>query len=46
LGPPIFYTAAGGVHDDWDEYDRAMAEDKRIAVFVSPQRILGNRPST
>jgi PPOX class probable F420-dependent enzyme len=40
------YTAAGGVHDDWDEYDRAMAEDERIAVFVSPQRILGNGPST
>lgn len=40
------YTAAGGKHDDWDEYDRAMAEDKRVAIFVSPERILGNAPST
>ena len=40
------YTAAGGKHDDWDEYDRAMAEDKRVDIFVSPERILGNAPST
>jgi hypothetical protein len=39
------YTAAGGVHDDWDEYDRVMLEDQRVAVLVSPQRILGNAPS-
>lgn len=39
------YTAAGGVHDDWDEYDRVMAEDQRIAMFVSPDRILGNAPA-
>lgn len=39
------YTAAGGSHDDWDEYDRVMAEGKRIAIFVSPERILGNTPS-
>jgi PPOX class probable F420-dependent enzyme len=39
------YSAAGGVHDDWDEYDRAMAEDGRIAIFVSPDRILGNIPT-
>lgn len=39
------YSAAGGVHDDWDEYDRVMAEDKRIAMLVSPERVLGNAPS-
>lgn len=39
------YSAAGGVHDDWDEYDRVMAEDKRIAILVSPERVLGNAPS-
>jgi len=39
------YTAAGGSHDDWDEYDRVMAEDGRLAVMVSPHRILGNTPS-
>jgi len=26
------FTAAGGTHDDWDEYDRT-------AVFVSPARV-------
>jgi hypothetical protein len=36
------YVAAGGSHDDWDEFDRVMAEDRRCAVFVSPVRITGN----
>lgn len=36
------YQAAGGQHDDYDEYDRAMVEDRRAAVFVAPDRILGN----
>ena len=35
------FTAAGGTHDDWDEYDRVMAEDGRTAVFVTPTRIQG-----
>ena len=35
------FVAAGGSHDDWDEYDRVMAEDGRTAVFVDPQRIAG-----
>jgi PPOX class probable F420-dependent enzyme len=36
------FKAAGGSHDDWDEYDRVMAEDRRAAVFVAPARITGN----
>jgi hypothetical protein len=36
------YHAAGGSHDDYDEYDRAMLEDRRAAVFIAPERILGN----
>jgi len=36
------YQAAGGEHDDYDEYDRAMVEDGRIAVFVDPVRVLSN----
>jgi PPOX class probable F420-dependent enzyme len=36
------FHAAGGTHDDLDEYDRAMAEEGRVAVFVNPERILGN----
>lgn len=35
------FTAAGGTHDDFDEYDRAMADERRAAVFVAPDRILG-----
>jgi hypothetical protein len=36
------FTAAGGTHDDWDEYDRVMAAEGRTAVLVEPARILGN----
>ncbi len=36
------FQAAGGTYDDWDEYDRAMSDDARAAVFVSPDRIIGN----
>lgn len=36
------FSAAGGTHDDWDTYDRVMAEDERTAVFVSLDRIIGN----
>ena len=36
------FHAAGGVHDDLEEYDRAMAQEERVVVFVTPERILGN----
>ncbi len=36
------FTAAGGTHDDWAAYDRAMAEQHRTAVLVRPTRIYGN----
>jgi hypothetical protein len=29
------FTAAGGTHDDWNEYDRVMAAERRTAVLVS-----------
>ncbi len=35
------FTAAGGAHDDWDEYDRVMAEQRRVAVFVHATRVTG-----
>ena len=35
------FTAAGGTHDDWDEYDRVMAAEQRTAVFIHPSRITG-----
>jgi PPOX class probable F420-dependent enzyme len=37
------FTAAGGQHDDWSEYDRVMAEQRRTAVLVAPTRIYSNR---
>ena len=36
------FHAAGGQHDNLEEYDRAMAEEKRVVVCVTPDRILGN----
>lgn len=36
------FTAAGGSHDDWDEYDRVMHEQRRAAVLIRPSRVYGN----
>jgi PPOX class probable F420-dependent enzyme len=36
------FTAAGGTHDDWDAYDREMAEQRRTVVLVAPTRIYSN----
>src|SRR5215218_6270590 len=39
--PPLLraiFTAAGGSHDDWDEFDRVMAAEARVGVFVAPAR--------
>ena len=33
------FTAAGGTHDDFGTYDRVMAEERRVAVLVTPARI-------
>ncbi len=33
------FTAAGGTHDDWETYDRAMAQERRTAVLMTPDRI-------
>lgn len=35
------FAAAGGTHDDWDEYDRVMAQERRTAVLVAPRRVYG-----
>jgi PPOX class probable F420-dependent enzyme len=37
------FTAAGGSHDDWDEYDRVMAAERRAVVLVTPTRIYSNQ---
>jgi PPOX class probable F420-dependent enzyme len=36
------FRAAGGTHDDWDTYDRVMAEERRAAVLITPRRLYTN----
>lgn len=36
------FTAAGGTHEDWDEFDRVMAAERRAVVLVTPTRIYSN----
>lgn len=36
------FTAAGGTHEDFDEYDRVMVAERRAVVLVAPDRILGS----
>jgi PPOX class probable F420-dependent enzyme len=33
------FTAAGGTHDNWAEYDRVMVEQRRTLVLIEPVRI-------
>lgn len=33
------FRAAGGTHEDWQEYDRVMADERRLAVLVTPRRV-------
>lgn len=37
------FVAAGGTHDDWDEYDRVMDEQRRAVVLVRIDRVYSNR---
>jgi len=39
------FSCAGGTHDNWGEYDRVMAEQRRAVVLVRPDRIYSNPPS-
>ena len=36
------FVAAGGTHDNWDEYDAVMARERRTAVLVPPARVYSN----
>jgi PPOX class probable F420-dependent enzyme len=40
------FTAAGGTHENWAEFDRVMADERRTAVFVTLDRVYtnGGRP--
>jgi PPOX class probable F420-dependent enzyme len=35
------FAAAGGTHEDWDEYDRVMRAEARVAVLLDPDRTFG-----
>lgn len=35
------FVAAGGSHEDWDEYDRVMAAERRTAILLQPDRFFG-----
>jgi PPOX class probable F420-dependent enzyme len=36
------FVAAGGTHEDWDAYDRVMAQEGRAAVLITPERVYSN----
>ena len=36
------FTAAGGTHEDFDAYDRVMADERRVAVLLRPDRVYSN----
>jgi PPOX class probable F420-dependent enzyme len=36
------FSAAGGEHEDWAEYDRVVVAERRVAVLVTPGRIYRN----
>jgi PPOX class probable F420-dependent enzyme len=36
------FTSAGGTHDNWDEYDRVMAAERRAVVLIAPTRVYSN----
>jgi hypothetical protein len=36
------FVAAGGSHQDWDEFDRVMQAEGRTAVLITPARIASN----
>ncbi|CNF45418.1 PPOX class probable F420-dependent enzyme [Mycobacterium tuberculosis] len=40
------FRAAGGTHDDWDTYDRVMADERRAAVLITPRRVYSNPPTS
>ena len=35
------FSAAGGTHSDWEEFDRVMREEARAVVLVTRERVYG-----
>jgi PPOX class probable F420-dependent enzyme len=38
----VYSAASGGDHEDWAEYDRVVAAERRMAVLLTPTRIYVN----
>jgi PPOX class probable F420-dependent enzyme len=38
----VYSAAGGGEHEDWAEYDRVVAAERRAAVLIAPRRIYTN----
>jgi PPOX class probable F420-dependent enzyme len=36
------FTAAGGAHEDFEEYDRVMVAERRTAVLLHPEKVYSN----
>lgn len=36
------FESAGGTHDDWDGFDRTMADERRAAALIHADRISSN----
>jgi PPOX class probable F420-dependent enzyme len=37
-----YYRTARGEHPDWDDYDRAMVEEQRLVIEITPARAYGS----
>ncbi len=37
------YRRIAGEHSDWDDYDRAMIEERRAVVIVVPEHVYGTK---
>ena len=37
----VYRACAGREHPDWEDYDRAMVEDRRAAIIIRPHHIYG-----
>ena len=40
------YRSLAGEHEDWDDYRRAMVDEGRVVVTITPARAYGVRPDT
>ena len=37
----VYQAAAGKEHPDWDDYDRAMVQERRSIVLIVPENVYG-----